>query len=369
MSDPLQTALRHLDLAVETRRRGERSAARTHYLRAARCMLRAAAGSTGQARGPRLRKAGELLDRARRLSSAAPRAGEDAEQSAPRPVRERGAVRFDDVVGLERAKQEIRLRLIYPLQHPEKAARYGIRRGGGILLYGPPGTGKTLLARAVAGEIDAPFFTASPSTIMSRWVGEAEQNVARLFARARRHERAVIFLDEVEALLPARALSTSDVMRRVVPQMLAEMQGFTRGEGALLFLAATNAPWALDPAALRPGRLDVRVHVGLPDRDARRAMLRLNLQKRPVGPDVNLDVLAEKTGRCSGADLADLCERAAAAVFIESIRRGVTRRIRMGDLLSMLAEMRPSVSARSAEAYERWNQKAGSWFENAAASR
>ena len=173
-------------------------------------------------------------------------------------------MRFADVAGLEDVKEEIRLRLIYPLAHPEKAQRYGIQSGGGLLLYGPPGTGKTLLARAVAGEIDAAFFTARPSELMSKWVGEAEQNIARLFDEARQCERAIIFLDEVEAMIPARRSSGSTVMQRVVPQILAELQGIRQRSSGLLFMGATNEPWALDPAVLRPGRFDARIYVGLP---------------------------------------------------------------------------------------------------------
>src|SRR3990172_2815800 len=142
--------------------------------------------------------------------------------------------------------------------------------GGGVLLYGPPGTGKTMIAKAIAHEIDATFFVVSPAQVMSKWVGEAEQNIRKLFEAAKAEPTSVIFLDEIEALVPKRKSDSSTVMQRVVPQILQELEGFDRtSERALLLVGATNQPWMLDEAILRPGRLDALVYVGLPDGPAR----------------------------------------------------------------------------------------------------
>jgi len=372
----LEKAAEHLEAASQARSERDYPACRLHYLKSAQFLFKAAAKSSGRMREIRARKAEELLElagkvegRSRLVRGDSPVIAAVEEGDSNFLLRDPVEVRFDDVVGLDQAKEEIKLRLIYPLQHPEKAARYGIKPGGGMLLFGPPGTGKTLLARAVAGEVGAPFFTAKPSELMSRWVGQAEQNVARLFEVARSCERAVIFLDEVEALLPARRSASSTVMRRVVPQILAEMQGVRDTQGTLLFLGATNEPWALDRAVLRPGRFHAKIYVGLPEALARRAMLALYLADRPLGPDVNLDSLAQKLAGYSGADIAELCDRCAARVFVESINEGVARDISAADIEAALDKVRPSVSPVDVERYARWADRSGRGNKHGATGR
>ena len=360
----LEKSLEHLDTAAAKRAERDYAAARWNYLKSAEYLFQAAVKSEGRMREIRLAKAEQLLDIARRLEgNSRVKRKDDSKQLAVEQaesaflLREPAQVSFDDVAALDEPKHEIRLRMIYPLEHPQKAKRYGIKRGGGLLLYGPPGTGKTLLARAVAGETKADFFTAKPSELMSKWVGEAEQNIERLFQEARQCQRAVIFIDEVEAMIPARRSSGSTVMQRVVPQILEELQGVREGGGTLLFMGATNEPWALDPAALRPGRFDARVYVGLPDREARRRLLELCLAHRPLAPDVDLDRLADSLGGYSGADIADVCERCAQRVFVESIRRGTDRDITGDDVSAVLSSVRPSVSAKALEKYHRWGRE------------
>src|SRR5581483_1541542 len=345
---------KHLEAAETANEEGDLPALRKNLVKAVDFLMKLANGSTGMVKTNRLELAEKLIARIESIpKDAKPRPGsiadtrERAKQGLPPKVGgpesgqakaaegsnkdegdnkfvavEKPTTRFDDIAGLEDVKEEIRLKMIYPFKHPEAASRYRIKKGGGILFWGPPGTGKTMLARAVAGEIDAAFFTVKPSEIMSKWVGDSEGNIQRLFAEARKHERSIIFIDEIEALVPKRreAGAGSNVMGRVVPQILAELEGFDSDrKNPLLFIGATNEPWSLDPAVMRPGRFDDKVYLGLPDLPARRKLLDLNLRGRPL-EGVNLDLLAEKTQGLSGADVKNLCEKAAADAFLRAVR-------------------------------------------------
>lgn len=185
---------------------------------------------------------------------------------------------------------------------------------------------------------------------MSKWVGDSEQNIERLFKTAREHERSIIFIDEIEALVPARRESQSPVMSRLVPQILAELEGFgTASENPLLFIGATNEPWSLDPAVLRPGRFDAKVYVGLPDEPARRKIFEINLKGRPLADDVDLDALGRETEGYSGADVKNICEKAAADVFLKAVRAApdapdATPPIGLADLRETISQNRPSVT-------------------------
>ena len=238
-----------------------------------------------------------------------------------RPIAEKPGVRFSDVAGLEDAKRDIMLRLVLPFRHPEQAKRFGIRRGGGLLLYGPPGTGKTLLAKAVATEVDASFFHIRPSDIMSAQVGQAEKNVRRLFQILRQEKRAVLFIDEIEALVPSRRRNGSTIMQRVISQFLGEVDGLgsTSDDHVLLLIGATNEPDMIDPAMMRPGRFDTRVHVKPPGAAAREQILRRCLSTRCVAADVRLSELVKDTQGKTGADIRALVEDAADRAFIRTI--------------------------------------------------
>jgi transitional endoplasmic reticulum ATPase len=245
--------------------------------------------------------------------------------------------------------------MIYPFQHRELAAQYGIDVGGGMLMFGPPGTGKTMFAKAIATELDATMFVISPAQIMSKWVGEAEQNVRKLFEAAKEEDKAVIFMDEVEALVPKRRSSDSTVMQRVVPQILQELEGFDRrANRALMFLGATNEPWALDSAMLRPGRLDTKVYIPLPDATARFRLFEIYLGKRPLDPEINFAELAELTAGYSGADIKAVAARAASRPFLESVAGATPRNIMRADLVAVLEETPPSVSPKDVTKFEEW---------------
>lgn len=348
-------------------RSGDYPTARIYLLQAARAMTELAASGEAALREQREEMARKLLDLSQSCKNRKPgrkagleKAGADGgEPEAEKNwvVRERPDVRFDDIAGLEDVKQDIRLKMIYPVQNPDLAKRFGIATGGGILLYGPPGTGKTMVARAVACEIEATFFSIKPSQIMSKWVGEAEQNIQQLFDQARAEPVSIIFIDEVEALVPARRDSQSTVMQRVVPQILAELEGFDRKKDSpntLLFIGATNEPWSLDPAMLRPGRLDEKIYVGLPDAPARHKMLEIYLAGRPLADDVDFAELTDRLEGYSGADIKNICHKAATIPFLASVQDGLERVVTRADVMSVLEKIRPSVNAGDLVRFERF---------------
>ncbi|HEV2292753.1 MAG TPA: ATP-binding protein [Tepidisphaeraceae bacterium] len=364
---------------LDARRAGQWDAARTYLLEAARAMTALAREAQGEAlRAGRQEIAARLLELARDSEKAhaerrrpsgvrrTPReqdASQEADGGASADrwiVKEKPSIRFDDVAGLEDVKEDIRLKMLYPLEHPELAERFGIRSGGGVLLYGPPGTGKTMLAKATAGEIDATFFRISPADVLSKWVGEAEQNIKKLFDAAAAEPRSIIFIDEIEALVPARRDEGSSVMQRVVPQILQGMEAFDKktGTGTVFFLGATNLPWQLDLAVLRPGRFDEKVYIPLPDLTARRKMLDLYLANRPVAGDVNFDELARRLEGYSGADIKYLCDRAATIPFLQSVATGEEGEITAVGLQSVLGETRPSVTPDALKRFEQWSTAA-----------
>lgn len=192
---------------------------------------------------------------------------------------------------MEKTKAQLREGIELPLKHPEAFSRMGVRPARGFLLYGPPGTGKTLLAKAVAKEAEANFISTRSSDRLSKWYGESEKQVARLFERARQVAPTVIFIDEVDALAPARGGSIGEpaVTERVVNTILAELDGLEELQGVVV-IGATNQPTLLDRALLRPGRFDELIYVPVPDEAARLHILKIHTEKMPLSPDV--DVLA-----------------------------------------------------------------------------
>ena len=363
----LQKAHEQVEAGLAAQQTGRPQLAQRHYLQAAEYLFQAAAKSKGTFKAQRIAQAEELIKRGEAVANqpvppasrptAAPAETNGADSDWL--VQEKPSIGFKDVAGLEEVKEQIRLKLLYPFTHPELADKFGIKRGGGILLYGPPGTGKTLIARATAGEIEAAFFAVKPSEVMSKWVGEAEQNIQKLFATARRWPRSVIFIDEVESLVPKRSRSNSTVMQRVVPQILAELEGFEQKEadGALLFIGATNEPWALDPAVLRPGRFDEKIYVGLPDLEARHRIIELQLALRPLATDITFMTLAERLVGYSGADIVNICHKASAIPFIEGVKTGQSRDMTWTDFETVLETIRPSVSEKQLAKYKnfRWD--------------
>ncbi|MEQ8461850.1 MAG: CDC48 family AAA ATPase [Sandaracinaceae bacterium] len=220
-------------------------------------------------------------------------------------------VSWDDVGGLDEAKESLREGIELPLKRPDAFERMGIRPAKGFLLYGPPGTGKTLLAKACAREAEANFISMRSSDLLSKWYGESEKQVARLFQRARQVAPTVIFLDEIDSLAPRRGggLGEPAVTERVVNTILAEMDGLEELKGVVL-VGATNQPTLIDPALLRPGRFDELIYVPVPNERGRLKILKIHTQGMPLAAGVDLASLAKRTEGYTGADLEDLVRRA-----------------------------------------------------------
>lgn len=230
-------------------------------------------------------------------------------------VTEKPNVSWDDVAGLEKAKEALKEAVIFPIRFPQLFTDKR-KPWKGILLYGPPGTGKSYLAKACATEAKGTFYSVSASSIMSKWVGEAERTVRSLFELARANKPAVIFLDEIDSLLSARGDGEQESSRRVKTEFLVQMQGVGHNDEGILVLGATNIPWDLDPAVRR--RFQKKIYIPLPDLEARYAMFELNIASTPNNIDENdMNELAEITEGYSGSDIATLTQDA----LFEPIRK------------------------------------------------
>lgn len=259
-------------------------------------------------------------------------------------------VTWEDIGGLEDVRRQLREGIELPLKEPEAFRRMGIRPPKGFLLFGPPGTGKTLMAKAVAREANANFISAKSSDLLSKWYGESEQQIARLFARARQVAPAIIFIDEIDSLVPARGggLGEPAVTERVVNTLLSEMDGLEELQGVVV-IGATNRPNLVDPALLRPGRFDELVYVPVPDETARRQILKIHTFAMPLADDVNLEEFVGRTEGYTGADIEDLVRRAGLLALRKSIDKST---VDAADFEAALQESRASVTAEMEREYE-----------------
>jgi transitional endoplasmic reticulum ATPase len=260
-------------------------------------------------------------------------------------------VRWEDVGGLDQAQERLKEGVELPLKDPDAFRRLGIRPAKGFLLYGPPGTGKTLLAKAVAREAEANFIATKSSDLLSKWYGESEQQIARLFARARQVAPTVIFIDELDSLVPARGggLGEPQVTERVVNTILSEMDGLEELQYVVV-IGATNRPTLIDPALLRPGRFDELIYVGTPDTAGRRRILAIHTRHMPLADDVDLESIAKRTEHFTGADLEDLVRRAGLTALRRELDPG---KVTMADFEVALGETRASVTPEMLEEYDR----------------
>lgn len=257
-----------------------------------------------------------------------------------------------DIGGADEAQEKLKEGIELPLKNPDAFRRLGIRPAQGFLLYGPPGTGKTLLAKAVAKESEANFISIKSSDLLSKWYGESEQQISRLFARARQVAPCVIFIDEIDSLVPARGSGANEpqVTARVVNTMLAEMDGMEE-LSSVVVVGATNRPGLVDPALLRPGRLDELVYVGTPDAAGREHILKIHTRNMPLADDVDLPAIAAEAARFTGADLEDLTRRA--GMIAIRARGAEVDEVTGADFREALADSRATVTEDMEAEYNR----------------
>ena len=248
---------------------------------------------------------------------------------------------FADVGGMETVKEDIRLKIIYPLEHAEMYAAYGKKIGGGILLYGAPGCGKTHLARATAGEVKAAFITVGISDVLDMWIGNSERNLHDIFERARRSKPCVLFFDEVDALGASRSDMRQSSGRHLINQFLSEMDGVENSNDGLLIIGATNAPWHIDNAFRRPGRFDQVIFVPPPDAPAREEILRMQLDGKPQ-EKLDLGKVAAKLQDFSGADLKAIVDRTVEVKLQAAIKSGRPTPISTNDILTAAKKANPT---------------------------
>jgi len=264
-------------------------------------------------------------------------------QENPAIEMEKPDIGFEDVGGMDDLKKQIRLKIIEPMKHPEVYKAYGKTIGGSLLMYGPPGCGKTYLARATAGEIDAAFYAVGLHDVLDMYIGNSEQHLHALFQNAREHTPCVLFFDEVDALGASRSDMRASSGRHLINQFLSELDGVDSVNDGVLILAATNAPWHLDPAFRRPGRFDRLLFVPPPDLEARSAILRVLLRGKPQA-EIDTDAIAKKTEKFSGADLKAVVDQAVEMKVEEALTSGTPQPLRTKDLLNTLKQVKPSTS-------------------------
>jgi SpoVK/Ycf46/Vps4 family AAA+-type ATPase len=273
---------------------------------------------------------------------------------------ERPTVKFADVGGMSAVKEEIRMKIIYPLQNAELFRQYGKKTGGGVLLYGPPGCGKTLLSRATAGEIKATFLSIGIHQVLDMWLGNSEKNLHKIFELARQNAPTILFFDEVDALASDRASMKQSAGRNVINQFLAEMDGAIGSNEGILVLGATNAPWQVDSAFRRPGRFDRVLFVPPPDEDARASIIDIMAQGKPV-QKLDARALAKRTKDFSGADLKAVFDIASEEKLAIAMRENRLVPITTDDLIRAAKSMQPSTKAwfESAKNYALYANQSG----------
>ncbi|BGP30639.1 AAA+-type ATPase [Rhodotorula toruloides] len=266
-------------------------------------------------------------------------------------------VYFSDIGGQEYVKSKLKESVEWPLLHPEAFKRLGVNPPRGVLLYGPPGCSKTLIAKALATEGGLNFIAVKGPEIFNKYVGESERAIREIFRKARAAAPSIVFLDEIDALAPARGSdeSSGPTGDRVLMSLLTEMDGIEELNGVVV-LAATNKPDVIDPALMRPGRLDRILYVSPPDLEARKQIFRLNFAKMAVNEDVSVDELAELTDGCSGAECASICQDAALSAMNEDMN---TPNVRREHFVEAAKTVRRRITPEVIQEYEEWRDRSG----------
>ncbi len=342
------------------------AAAFLHTAHAAKLAYKLAAATEGVVSQAYIKNGGRLAAAAGKLQKASK--NQQAEQEKTLEGTDKGAVQtsqwqmtgkpdihLDDVAGLTEVKAALQQDAILPFEYPEVYERYKLAGGGGVLMYGPPGTGKTFIAKAVAGELKAAFFSVDPSQIKGKYVGETEKNMRALFEAARQHERSVIFFDEVHSLLPKQRGTGVNA----VTMFLTMMDGITSDSGKtiLLVLGATNHPDMMDPAALRSGRFSKHIYVGLPDIEARESIAKYCFRDVPLADEFPFAEAAARMQGFSGADVAAVCKKTKAAVAMRDIRESANGRVSGEDFFEAISDFTPTVTEKDVAKFNKWRGK------------
>lgn len=273
---------------------------------------------------------------------------------------EKPKLSFGDVGGMDKLKEDIRMKIIYPLQHAELFRAYDKKIGGGVLLYGPPGCGKTLISKATAGEVKANFIALGLHQILDMWIGNSEKHMHEVFEVARKNAPCVLFFDEVDALAADRKDLRQSAGRTLINQFLAELDGAEGDNDGVLVLGATNAPWHIDPAFRRPGRFDRTIFVPPPDETARVSIIEVMAKKKPVA-DLDLKTLAKRTLEFSGADLKAMFDIATEEVLAGAMKTGKVVPLTTKDLVRAAGQHKPTTKAwfESAKNYALYANQGG----------
>ena len=251
-------------------------------------------------------------------------------------IKSNNKITFDDVIGLDDVKELINRMVVYPFKYKEIYKAFNRDSGGGILLYGAPGTGKTMIAKAIANEIDAEFYSIKCSDIASKWYGESARNIKKLFDKARSHERSIIFFDEFDSLGSNRDHGNYNSVNMVVSELLSQIDGFESKKNTVLLIASTNKPWNIDSALLRSGRFNKKIYIGLPDKTSRINLLIHELKDSPLSK-VDFESISEKTEGYSSADIVELCNETKDIAIKRSIQMNQISPINQKDLIKALS--------------------------------
>ena len=277
------------------------------------------------------------------------------------PESKENQITFDDVAGLTEVKDQIIYNVLEPLKNPELAEIYGIKAGGKILLYGPPGTGKTFIARAIAGEVDAAFYSVNCQDLISKYMGESSKTLDKLFDDAQKNERAIIFFDEFDSVASKRSDSTGGAdaeMSRFVATFLTKVDGFKKSKTCkmLLLIAATNRPWAIDSAMVRGGRFDTQIYVGLPDLEARLFIIEKAFKKVPTDTDVDFAEIARRLDGYGCGDIKSICEKIKLETYMKSVKTGIKKNVSNMDCEKVISNSKNNLSETDLQKFEMYKE-------------
>ncbi len=270
------------------------------------------------------------------LSKKTPSRFKEGDKTIIKPSKDENKITFDDVIGLEGVKETVNQMVVYPFKYKKIYDAFKRDSGGGILLYGAPGTGKTMIAKAIASEVDAEFFSIKCSDIASKWYGESERKIKELFSEARKHERSIIFFDEFDSLGINRDGQNSNAVNMVVSELLSQIDGFEGRANTILLITSTNKPWNIDSALLRSGRFSKKIYIDLPNQTSRINLLRHEFKGFPL-TEIDYLEIAKKTDGYSNADIVELCNESKDVAIRRSISLKKISPIEQEDIIKAMS--------------------------------